>query len=88
MAEFKTNVMRILDQKKIDYKSYCYVDTDALSGLEVASVLGQDEFQVFKTLVTQGASKKYYVFVVPVAMELDLKKAAKSVDEKNIQYKR
>ena len=85
MAEFKTNVMRILDQKKIDYRSYCYVDTDALSGLEVASVLGQDEFQVFKTLVTQGASKKYYVFVVPVAMELDLKKAAKSVGEKNIE---
>lgn len=85
MAEFKTNVMRILDQKKIDYKSYCYVDTDALSGLEVASVLGQDEFQVFKTLVTQGTSKKYYVFVVPVAMELDLKKAAISVGEKNIE---
>ena len=85
METFKTNVMRILDQKKIEYKSYCYVDTDALSGLEVASVLGQDEFQVFKTLVTIGASKKNYVFVVPVAMELDLKKAAKVVGEKNIE---
>lgn len=84
MAEFKTNVMRILDQKRIDYKSYSYADTDALSGLEVASVLGQDEFQVFKTLVTVGASKKNYVFVIPVAMELDLKKAASSVGEKNI----
>ncbi len=84
MAEFKTNVMRILDQKRIDYKSYSYADTDALSGLEVASVLGQDEFQVFKTLVTVGASKKNYVFVIPVAMELDLKKAASSVGEKNV----
>lgn len=84
MAEFKTNVMRILDQKRIDYKSYSYADTDALSGLEVASVLGQDEFQVFKTLVTVGASKKNYVFVIPAAMELDLKKAASSVGEKNV----
>ena len=84
MAEFKTNVMRILDQKRINYKSYSYADTDALSGLEVASVLGQDEFQVFKTLVTVGASKKNYVFVIPVAMELDLKKAASSVGEKNV----
>ena len=84
MAEFKTNVMRILDQKRIDYKSYSYADTDALSGLEVASVLGLDEFQVFKTLVTVGASKKNYVFVIPVAMELDLKKAASSVGEKNV----
>ena len=85
MAEFKTNVMRILDQKKIDYKTYCYDNTTAISGLEVASVLNQDEFQVFKTLVTIGASKKNYVFVVPVAMELDLKKAAKVVCEKNIE---
>ena len=85
MAEFKTNVMRILDQKKIDYTTYCYDNTTAISGLEVASVLNQDEFQVFKTLVTVGASKKNYVFVVPVAMELDLKKAAKVVGEKNIE---
>lgn len=80
----KTNVMRILDQKKIDYKSYSYADTDAISGVEVAAVLGQNPERVFKTLVTQGASKNYYVFIVPVAEELDLKKAAKSVFEKNI----
>lgn len=80
----KTNVMRILDQKKIDYKSYSYADTDAISGVEVASVLGQNPERVFKTLVTQGASKNYYVFIVPVAEELDLKKAAKSVFEKSI----
>lgn len=85
MAEFKTNVMRICDQKKISYKSYSYADTDAISGVEVAKVLGQDESQVFKTLVTVGNSKKNYVFVIPVAMELDLKKAAKVVGEKNIE---
>ena len=85
MSDFKTNVMRILEQKKIDYNSYSYADTGAISGLEVANVLGQDEFQVFKTLVTQGSSKKYYVFVIPVAMELDLKKAAKSVNEKSVE---
>ncbi len=81
----KTNVMRILDQKKIPYKSHCYADTDAISGIEVAAVLNQNPDHVFKTLVTQGASKNYYVFLVPVAKELDLKKAAKSVSEKSIE---
>lgn len=81
----KTNVMRILDKKKIKYNSYCYVNTDAISGLEVANVLGQDPKQVFKTLVTIGKSKKNYVFVIPVEKELDLKKAAKSVGEKSIE---
>lgn len=85
MAEFKTNVMRILDQKKIRYKSYSYADTEAISGVEVAKVLNQDERQVFKTLVTVGASKKNYVFVIPVHKELDLKKAAKVVGEKNVE---
>ena len=85
MAEFKTNVMRILDQKKIIYKSYSYADTEAISGVEVAKVLNQDERQVFKTLVTVGASKKNYVFVIPVHKELDLKKAAKVVGEKNVE---
>ena len=85
MAEFKTNVMRILDQKKIKYKSYSYADTEAISGVEVAKVLNQDERQVFKTLVTVGASKKNYVFVIPVHKELDLKKAAKVVGEKNVE---
>lgn len=81
----KTNVMRILDQKKIKYNSYSYVDTDAISGLDVAKALNQDPRRVFKTLVTVGKSKKNYVFVIPVEKELDLKKAAKSVGEKSIE---
>lgn len=80
----KTNVMRILDQKKIPYTSYCYTETGAISGIEVASVLHQNPAQVFKTLVTVGSSKNHYVFLVPVCKELDLKKAAKSVGEKSI----
>lgn len=81
----KTNVMRILDQKKIPYQAYTYVDTDAISGVEVAEVLGQNPKQVFKTLVTVGASKRNYVFVIPVCEELHLKKAAKAVGEKSIE---
>ena len=81
----KTNVMRILDQKKIPYDSYDYSDTDAISGIEVASVLGQDPLQVFKTLVTVGASKRNYVFAIPVCCELNLKEAAKVVGEKSIE---
>lgn len=80
----KTNVMRILDQKKIPYTSYCYIDTGVVSGIEVAAVLHQDPNQVFKTLVTVGNSNNNYVFLVPVCKELDLKKAAKSVGEKSI----
>ena len=81
----KTNVMRILDQKKIPYQAYTYADTDAISGVEVATVLGQNPNQVFKTLVTVGASKRNYVFVIPVCEELHLKKAAKAVGEKSIE---
>lgn len=80
----KTNVMRILEQKKISYKSYCYADTGVISGIDVAAVLKQDPKQVFKTLVTIGSSNNNYVFLVPVLKELDLKKAAKSVGEKSI----
>ena len=80
----KTNVMRILDQKKVNYTSYDYTDTDVVSGAEVAAVLNQDPNQVFKTLVTVGNSKNNYVFLVPVLKELDLKKAAKAVGEKSI----
>lgn len=80
----KTNVMRILDQKKAVYTSHCYADTDALSGTEVAQVLHQNPAQVFKTLVTIGSSKQYFVFLVPVEKELDLKKAAKAVGEKSV----
>lgn len=81
----KTNVMRILDQKKIDYKSFHYETDVAISGTEVALAIGEDENHVFKTLVTVGASKNNYVFMVPVKEELDLKKAAKAVGEKSIQ---
>ena len=81
----KTNVMRILDQNKIEYKSHYYYDTDAVSGMEVAEVLGENPNQVFKTLVTISASKKYYVFIIPVNKELDLKKSAKAVNEKNVE---
>lgn len=77
--------MRILDQRKVDYKSYSYADTEAVSGIDVATVLQQDPAQVFKTLVTFGKSKTYYVFMVPVAEELNLKKAANSVGEKSIE---
>ena len=83
--EFKTNVMRMLDKLKINYKHYTYADTDAVSGVEVASVLGQNPSQVFKTLVTVSKSKKYYVFMIPVAEELDLKKAAAAVNEKSVE---
>lgn len=80
----KTNVMRVLEQKKVAYEAHCYVETGKVAGLEVAEVLGENPKQVFKTLVTMGASKKYYVFVVPVDKELHLKKAAKVVGEKSI----
>ena len=81
----KTNVMRILEQKKINYKVHLYVDSDAISGLEVAAFLNQDPNRVFKTLVTVGASKKNYVFVIPVSKELNLKKAANLVNEKSLE---
>lgn len=80
----KTNVMRILDKHKINYKHYSYIGTNAISGTEVATVLNQNPLQVFKTLVTVSKSKKYYVFMIPVEKELDLKKAAQSVNEKSI----
>ncbi len=80
----KTNVMRTLDQKKINYTSHDYTATEAISGVEVATALGQDPNRVFKTLVTESAGKTNYVFMVPVEQELDLKKAAKAVGEKSI----
>ena len=81
----KTNVMRVLTQKKIKFQSYHLNITEALSGVEMAAVLKQDPAQVFKTLVTVGKSKTNYVFVIPAAEELDLKKAAKCVGEKSIE---
>lgn len=82
---YKTNVMRMLDQKKINYKSYDYSKSGVLSGMEVANILNQNPNKVFKTLVTVSNTKKYYVFAVPVNKELDLKKAASSVQEKSIE---
>ena len=85
MAEQKTNVMRVLEQKKIPYKAHSYPHGDeAVDGVTVAAMTGMDPAGVFKTLVAQGASKKIYVFVIPVAMELDLKKAAKAAGEKSV----
>lgn len=85
MKKEKTNVMRILDQKKIPYQQYNYLETGAISGIEVATVLKQDPNQVFKTLVTKSNKNINYVFVIPVSKELDLKKAAHAVQEKNIE---
>ncbi|MCC2255909.1 Cys-tRNA(Pro) deacylase [Ruminococcus sp. CLA-AA-H200] len=81
----KTNVMRVLDQKKIEYRSYNYLNTGAVSGSDVARALGEDPDMVFKTLVTVGKTKTNYVFVIPVDRELDLKKAARCVGEKSIE---
>lgn len=80
----KTNVMRLLDQAGITYTSHNYESTGAISGVEVAAALGQDPDSTFKTLVTQGR-QEHYVFIVPVAAELDLKKAASAVGEKSIE---
>lgn len=80
----KTNVMRLLDQQGVAYESHCYEGTGAVSGAEVAAVLGQDPERVFKTLVTEGKSGQHYVFVIPVLQELDLKKAAAASGEKSI----
>lgn len=85
MSEFKTNVMRMLDKAKVKYNHYSYADTDAISGTEVAAVLGQDPKRVFKTLVTVAKSGNHYVFVIPVEKELDLKKAAHAVNEKSVE---
>lgn len=81
----KTNAMRILDQKKIQYIIHDYTDSGAIAGEDVAKTLGESPEEVFKTLVTVGKTKQYYVFLVPVCKELNLKKAAKAVGEKNIE---
>ena len=82
----KTNGMRILDQKKIPYtaKEYPHEEGVAVDGVTVAASIGEDPSCVYKTLVTQGSSKNYFVFVIPVAAELDLKAAARSVGEKSV----
>ncbi|RKM61178.1 Cys-tRNA(Pro) deacylase [Butyrivibrio sp. CB08] len=82
--EEKTNVMRLLSQKKIEYKSYSYEPDATMTGTQIAGILGEDPKKVFKTLVTDSKSGEHYVFVIPVERELDLKKAAKAVSEKSI----
>lgn len=84
MAIEKTNVMRILEQKGVLYTPFCYVDSQAVNGVEVANYLGVPLNETFKTLVTVGKSGKYYVFDIPVDKELDLRKGALAVGEKNI----
>ncbi len=84
--EFKTNVMRLLEQKKIPFIRHEYDSSGgAVDGVTVAGMIGKPVHQVFKTLVTRGASKENYVFVIPVESSLDLKKAAKAVGEKSIE---
>lgn len=85
MTKGKTNAMRILDKHKISYELLTYEAKEAVDGVTVASKIGKCIEEVFKTLVTRGASKEIYVFVVPVEKELDLKKAAKVVKEKKIE---
>ena len=82
--EEKTNVMRTLEQKKIAYTAHAYDPDGPIDGVSVAQTLGQAPERVFKTLVTRGASGGYYVFDIPVAESLDLKKAAKAVGEKSV----
>lgn len=81
----KTNVMRILEQNDVAYVSHFYYDTNAISGADVAEALHENPQQVFKTLVTVGSSNNHYVFLVPVNTNLNLKKAAKAVNEKSIE---
>ena len=83
--EVKTNAMRILESMKIPFTPHIHECDDFVDGLQSADQLGMPYEKVYKTLVTVGASKNYYVFVIPIAEELDLKKAAKSVGEKSIE---
>lgn len=83
--EEKTNAIRILEQKKIDFVIHNYTDSGAVSGEELVAALNEDPNRVFKTLVTIGKSNNHYVFLVPVSAELDLKKAAGAVGEKNVE---
>ncbi len=86
MAQAKTNAMRILDAKKVGYDVLTYNHKDGkIDGSAVAEKVGKNPEEVYKTLVTQGASKNIYVFIIPVAEELDFKKAAKTAGEKNIE---
>lgn len=83
--ETKTNAMRILDAAGVDHQIHVFEADGAMTGVEIAQMLGEEPEHVFKTLVTIGKSKEHYVFMVPVAEELDLKKAAKAAGEKSIE---
>lgn len=83
--EIKTNAMRFLDKNNIEYKKSVYECEEFVDGVDVAKKLGQPFERTFKTLVTEGKSKNYFVFVLPVDKELDLKKAARSVGEKSVE---
>lgn len=85
VTKIKTNAMRILDKHKITYQVLNYEAKEAVDGVLVAAKIGRNKEEVYKTLVTRGQSKEIYVFVIPVAKELDLKKAAKEVKEKKIE---
>lgn len=85
LANFKTNVMRILESNKIEYSLHTYESDGDYDGVSVARKIGKDTKQVFKTLVTVAPSKRYYVFVAPVDSELDLKVCATSVGEKSVE---
>ena len=84
-SDEKTNVMRLLDSRKIPYAAHTYAPDPALSGEDIALILGEDPSYVFKTLVTRGKTGRYYVFVIPVAAELNLKKAAAAAGEKSVE---
>lgn len=84
-ANFKTNALRILETNNIEYKLHTYECKQFMDGTEIAKITGMPEEKVFKTIVCVGASKQHYVFVVPVAKELDLKACARAVSEKNIE---
>lgn len=82
--EVKTNAMRILEKEKIPFSNYTYECEEFVDGMQIADKLSLPYEKVYKTLVTVGSSKNYFVFVIPIASELDLKKAAKSVGEKSV----
>ena len=83
--EEKTNAIRLLEQKKVEFTVHNYIGTGAIGGMEIVDVLNENPDQVFKTLVTVGKTGAHYVYLVPVNCELDLKKAAKAVGEKYIE---
>lgn len=83
--DMKTNAMRILDRMKISYDTKTYECDEFVDGLQIADMLGLEYAKVYKTLVTVGNSKNYFVFVIPIDRELDLKKAARTVGEKSVE---